>query len=230
MPEGVPEHFAEVFAKRGKAKREAWMALFEQYKAAHPDLADQLYRMQHRQLPDNWDKGIPTFPADPKGIASRDSSGKVLNALAQNIPWLIGGAADLAPSTKTRYTFEGAGDFSPSDYAGRNFHFGIREYAMGLIINGMSLSKVRGFGSGFMIFSDYSRPTIRLAAIMEIPVIYVFTHDSSEWARTVQRISPSSNSLSLRAIPGLLNFRPGDANEVAECWKVIMHFGTSPPR
>ena len=154
------------------------MAGFNQYKAQFPELADHLYKMQHRQLPDGWDKDLPVFPADPKGVAGRDASAKVENVVAQRVPWLIGGAADLAPSTKTRLTFEGAGDFSAESYGGRNFHFGIREHAMGSVLNGMSLSKIRPFGSGFMIFSDYGRAPIRLAAIMEIPVIYVFTHDS----------------------------------------------------
>ena len=164
--------------KRGHDAREAWMKMFGDYEKQFPELADHLNRMQHRKLPDGWDKNLPTFPADVKGVAGRDSSSKVLNAIAKNVPWLIGGSADLAPSTKTRLTFEGAGDFTAQDYGGRNFHFGVREHAMGAILNGMSLSKIRPYGSGFLIFSDYERPAIRLAAIMEIPVIHIFTHDS----------------------------------------------------
>ena len=178
VPEGVREHFAAGMGARGAKRRGEWMALFEGYKAKYPAQADALYRMQHRQLPEGWDKGFPSFPPDAKGVAGRDASAKVLNAVAQNIPWIIGGSADLAPSTKTRLTFEGAGDFEAGSYGGRNFHFGIREHAMGAILNGLSLSKVRPYGSGFLIFSDYGRAPIRLAAIMEIPVIYVFTHDS----------------------------------------------------
>src|SRR5262249_6637973 len=153
-------------------------AKIKEYKAKHYELADELYRMQHRQLPEGWDKGLPTFPADAKGLATRDSSGKVLNALAKNVPWLMGGSADLFPSTKTRPTFDGAGDFEAGSYGGRNFHFGIREHSMGAELNGMSLVKVRPYGSTFLIFSDYCKPAIRLSAIMELPVIWIFTHDS----------------------------------------------------
>jgi transketolase len=184
--------------------------------------------MQHRELPDGWDKNLPVFPADPKGLASRDSSAKVLNVLAQNVPWLVGGAADLAPSTKTRLTFDGAGDFEADNYAGRNFHFGIREHAMCSILNGMSLSKVRAFGSGFMIFSDYSRPPMRLAAIMEIPVIYVFTHDSIGVGEDGPTHQPIEQLASLRAVPGFITLRPADANEVTEAWRVIMQFRHEP--
>jgi transketolase len=184
--------------------------------------------MQRRELPDGWDKNLPVFPADPKGIASRDSSAKVLNVLAQNVPWLMGGAADLAPSTKTRFTFEGAGDFEADNYAGRNFHFGIREHAMCSILNGLSLSKIRPFGSGFLIFSDYSRPPMRLAAIMEIPVIYVFTHDSIGVGEDGPTHQPVEQLASLRALPGFLTLRPADANEVTEAWRVIMQLRHEP--
>jgi transketolase len=228
VPDGVREHFDEGIGKRGRELRAAWMILFDQYKVQHPEAADHLYKMQHRQLPDGWDRDIPTFPADPKGMAGRDASGKVLNAIAKNLPWLIGGAADLAPSTKTRFTFEGAGDFEAGSYGGRNFHFGIRENAMASILNGLSLSKVRPFGSGFLIFSDYSRPGIRLAAIMEIPVIYVFTHDSIGVGEDGPTHQPIEQLPSLRSVPGLHNFRPADANEVAECWRVIMQLRHEP--
>jgi transketolase len=184
--------------------------------------------MQHRQLPDGWDKDIPTFPPDEKGVAGRESSSKVQNAVAKNVPWLMGGSADLTPSTKTRISAEGAGDFEADNYAGRNVHFGIREHAMGSILNGLSLSKVRPYGSGFLIFSDYGRAPIRLAAIMEIPVIYVFTHDSIGVGEDGPTHQPIEQILSLRAIPGLIVLRPGDANEVAESWRVIMQLKHEP--
>ena len=178
VPDGVYDHFRQGIGKRGKDLRDAWFERIAEYRKQYPELAEELFRMQHRQLPEGWDRDLPEFPADPKGLATRESSAKVLNAVAKNIPWLIGGSADLAPSTKTRLTFEGAGDFSAENYAGRNFHFGIREHAMGAILNGMSLVKVRPFGSGFFIFVDYMRGSLRLSALMEIPVIYIFTHDS----------------------------------------------------
>jgi transketolase len=228
VPDGVREHFAAVMGKRGHDLRTAWEATFAQYTKTSPALADQVTRMQHRQLPEGWDKNLPVFPADPKGMASRDSSAKVLNVLAQNVPWLIGGAADLAPSTKTRLTFDGAGDFEADNYAGRNFHFGIREHAMCSILNGMSISKIRAFGSGFMIFSDYSRPPMRLAAIMEIPVIYVFTHDSIGVGEDGPTHQPIEQLASLRALPGFITLRPADANEVTEAWRVIMQLRHEP--
>ena len=220
VPDGVYEYFRDGIGRRGKALRDDWFGRIERYRAEHPELADELYRMQHRQLPDGWDSGLPSFPADSKGMATRVSSGLVLNAIAKNVPWLIGGAADLAPSTKTRLTFDGAGDFEAGEYEGRNFHFGIREHAMGAILNGMALVKVRAFGSGFLIFSDYGRMPIRLAAIMEIPVIYVFTHDSIGVGEDGPTHQPIEQLASLRAIPGLIVIRPGDANEVVEAWKV----------
>jgi transketolase len=228
IPDGVREHFAAVMGKRGHDLRTAWEATFAQYTKTSPALADQVTRMQHRQLPEGWDKNLPVFPADPKGMASRDSSAKVLNVLAQNVPWLIGGAADLAPSTKTRLTFDGAGDFEADSYAGRNFHFGIREHVMCSILNGMSLSKIRAFGSGFLIFSDYSRPPMRLAAIMEIPVIYVFTHDSIGVGEDGPTHQPIEQLASLRALPGFITLRPADANEVTEAWRVIMQLRHEP--
>ena len=227
VPEGVREHFQKGIGARGKKLRDEWMAKFEEYKKKYPELADHLYKMQHRQLPTGWDKDLPVFPADPKGMAGRDSSGKVLNAAAKNIPWLLGGSADLSPSTKTRLTFEGAGDFLP-DSRGRNLHFGIREHEMGAILNGLSLSKVRPFGSGFLIFSDFSRQAIRLAAIMEIPVIYIFTHDSIGVGEDGPTHQPIEQLASLRAIPGLLTIRPGDANEVAEAWRMILQLRHEP--
>jgi transketolase len=222
VPDGVREHFAAGIGARGAKLRQEWRALLDSYKAKYPDEADALSRMQRRQLPDGWERAIPTFPADPKGMAGRDASAKVLNAVAQRIPWLIGGSADLAPSTKTRLTFDGAGDFEAATYSGRNFHFGIREHAMGAILNGLSLSKIRPYASGFLIFSDYGRAPIRLAAIMEIPVIYVFTHDSIGVGEDGPTHQPIEQILSLRAIPGLITIRPCDANEVAEAWRVTL--------
>jgi transketolase len=222
VPDGVREHFTAGIGARGAARRQEWLARFDAYKATYPAEADALSRMQRRQLPDGWEQAIPTFPADPKGLAGRDASAKVLNATAQRIPWLIGGSADLAPSTKTRLTFDGAGDFEAGAYAGRNFHFGIREHAMGAVLNGLSLCKIRPYGSGFLIFSDYGRAPIRLAAIMEIPVIYVFTHDSIGVGEDGPTHQPVEQVLSLRAIPGLITIRPCDANEVAEAWRVTL--------
>ena len=228
MPPEVVAHFQENLGARSHALREAWLAKFDEYKAKFPELADQLYRMQHRQLPDGWESAIPTFAADAKGVAGRDASAKVLNAVAQKVPWLIGGSADLAPSTKTRLTFEGAGDFTAESRGGRNFHFGIREHAMSSILNGLSLSKVRPYGSQFLIFSDYARPAIRLSALMELPVIYVFTHDSIGVGEDGPTHQPIEHLASLRAIPGLVTLRPGDANEVLEAWKVIMKMRHEP--
>jgi transketolase len=207
---------------RGASLRAAWMEQLGRYRAAHPDLAGELDLMQHRRLPEGWDKDLPSFPADPKGLAGRDASQKVLNVLAQRVPWLMGGSADLAPSTKTRLTFEGAGDFSAENRGGRNFHFGIREHTMGAIINGMSISKVRPYGSGFLIFSDYGKAPIRLAAIMEIPVVYVFTHDSIGVGEDGPTHQPIEQLAALRAIPGLITIRPADANEVTEAWRFLM--------
>ena len=228
IPPGVYEHFREGIGNRGKQLRDAWFARIVEYRKQYPELADQLNRMQHRQLPDGWDQGIPEFPADPKGLATRDSSGKVLNALAKNVPWLIGGAADLAPSTKTRLTFEGAGDFSAENYAGRNFHFGVREHAMAAVVNGMSLVKVRPYGSGFLIFIDYMRGALRLSALMELPVIYVFTHDSIGVGEDGPTHQPVEQLAGMRATPGLIVIRPSDANEVREAWKVIMQLHHEP--
>jgi len=222
VPDGVREHFAAGIGARGGALRKDWIDLFDAYKAKYPAEADALVRMQRRQLPDGWEQAIPSFPADAKGLAGRDASAKVLNAVAQRIPWLIGGSADLAPSTKTRLTFDGAGDFEAASYAGRNFHFGIREHAMGAVLNGLSLSKIRPYGSGFLIFSDYGRAPIRLAAIMEIPVVYVFTHDSIGVGEDGPTHQPVEQVLSLRAIPGLITIRPCDANEVAEAWRLTL--------
>ena len=222
VPDGVYDHFQAGIGKRGSDTRDAWLAKFEQYRAAYPELADHLYRMQHRQLPPDWEKALPVFPTDSKGMAGRDASGKVLNAVAKRVPWLLGGSADLAPSTKTRLTFDGAGDFSADNYSGRNLHFGIREHAMGSVLNGLSLSKIRPYGSGFLIFSDYARGPIRLSALMELPVIHIFTHDSIGVGEDGPTHQPVEHLISLRAIPGLIVLRPGDANEVSEAWRLIL--------
>jgi transketolase len=233
VPDGVREHFQAGMGKRGRELRDAWNIRLSDYKAKYPELADHLRRMQQRELPEGWDKNLPKFPPDAKGKAGRDASAEVLNIVARNVPWLMGGAADLAPSTKTRLTFkvdgkEVAGDFLARDYGGRNMHFGIREHAMGAIVNGLALSKVRAYGSGFLIFSDYGRAPLRLAAIMEIPVIYVFTHDSIGVGEDGPTHQPIEQLASLRAIPGLLTIRPADANEVVEAWKAIMQFRHEP--
>jgi transketolase len=228
VPDGVREHFADGIGARGAALHRAWLQLFESYRMQYPAEADALSRMQRRELPDDWAKDLSAFPPDAKGFAGRDASGRVLNALAQRIPWVMGGSADLAPSTKTRLTFDTAGDFSAASYQGRNVHFGVREHAMGAILNGLSLAKVRPFGSGFLIFSDYGRAAIRLAALMEIPVIYLFTHDSIGVGEDGPTHQPVEHLLSLRAIPGLMTLRPADANEVVESWKVIMQLRHRP--
>ena len=228
VPDGVYQQFTAGIGARGGELRRAWFELFEKYKKQYPDEADHLDRMQRRQLPEGWDRGLPTFPPDPKGLATRDSSSKVLDAVAKNVPWLIGGAADLFPSTKTRLTFEGAGDFEAGSYGGRNLHFGIREFGMSAIANGLSLSKVRPYASTFFIFSDYARGAIRLSALMEIPVIYVFTHDSIGVGEDGPTHQPVEQLASLRAVPGLIVLRPADANEVVEAWKVIMQLRHEP--
>jgi transketolase len=228
VPDGAREHFAAGIGKRGHDLREAWMEKLNNYGKLFPQLAGELVRMQRRELPDGWDNDLPSFPADPKGLATRDSSGKVLNALARNIPWLMGGSADLAPSTKTRLTADTFGDFAPSNGRGRNMHFGIREHAMAAIANGLSLSKIRPFCSTFLIFSDYCKPAIRLSAIMEIPTIYIFTHDSIGVGEDGPTHQPIEQLTSLRSIPGLITIRPADANEVVEAWKLIAQLRHSP--
>jgi transketolase len=228
VPDGVYEQFQGGIGAHGRAARDAWMERFASYEQSYPELADQLLRMQRRELPEGWDRDIPEFPPDDKGLAGREASSMVMNVVAQNVPWLLGGAADLAPSTKTRLSFDGAGDFSADDRSGRNLHFGIREHAMGAIINGLSLSKLRSFGSGFLIFSDYARTPTRLAAIMEIPVLTIFTHDSIGVGEDGPTHQPIEQLAALRAMPGLITIRPGDANEIAEAWRVIMQLQHDP--
>jgi len=222
VPDGVRERFRDGVGRRGRGLREAWLAMFESYRSKYPDLADQLHRMQQRELPAAWDADLPAFAADAKGLATRDSSGKVLNAIAAHYPWLIGGAADLAPSTKTNLNFEGAGDVEQDRPGGRNLHFGIREHAMGAILNGLAVSKIRPYGASFLIFSDYMKPPIRLSALMELPVIYIFTHDSIGLGEDGPTHQPVEQLVALRSIPGLITLRPADANEVVEAWRVII--------
>ena len=228
VPDGVLEHFREGIGKRGRRAAQKWEKLFADYAKKFPELADQIKRMQHRELPEGWDKNLPTFPADAKGMATRESSGKVLNASQQNIPWLVGGSADLASSDKTRLKFDGAGDFQAGSYGGRNLHFGVREHGMGAAMNGMAVSKIRPFGGTFFNFSDYMRPAMRLAALMEIPVIYIFTHDSIGLGEDGPTHQPIEQLAALRAMPNLMVLRPGDANEVVEAWKVVMQLQHEP--
>ncbi|HTW28062.1 MAG TPA: transketolase [Acetobacteraceae bacterium] len=222
VPDGVYQRFQDGVGARGAAAEAEWKAMFERYRAAHPDLASQFEAMQVRDVPEGWEHAIPSFPADPGGIASRDSSGKVLNKLAETVPYLLGGAADLSPSTKTDLKFKEAGEFEADNYAGRNFHFGIREHAMGAICNGMALSKLRPYGSGFLIFSSYMRMPIRLSALMELPVTWVFTHDSIGLGEDGPTHQPIEQLAALRGIPGMHVMRPCDANEVAEAWRVVL--------
>jgi transketolase len=226
VPDGVREHFAAGIGARGAAARQGWETLFADYRRQFPELATEIDQMQHRELPAGWERDLPLFPADPKGIAGRDASGKVLNALAGNIPWLLGGAADLGPSTKT--ALAGAGDFEAANPGGRNLHFGIREHAMAAIVNGLSLSKLRPFGATFFIFSDYARPAIRLSAIMELPVIWVFSHDAMGDGEDGPTHQPVEQLVSMRAIPGLTLLRPADANEVVEAYRFIMRLRHRP--
>ena len=228
VPDDVYEHFASGIGARGARARRQWTELFAAYRSKYPELADEIERMQRRDLPADWDRDLPVFPADPKGIAGRDASGKALNVLARNIPWLLGGSADLGPSTKTTLTYEGAGDFQADNPAGKNLHFGIREHAMAAIVNGLSLSKLRAFGATFFIFSDYARPAIRLSALMELPAIFIFTHDAMGDGEDGPTHQPVEQLASLRAIPGVVTLRPGDANEVMEAYRYIMQLRHEP--
>ena len=228
VPDAVREHFAAGVGARGAQARRDWTELFTAYRAKHPELANEIDLMQRRELPAGWDRGLPVFAADPKGIAGRDASGKVLNVLAQNIPWLLGGSADLGPSNKTILTYEGAGDFQADTRGGKNLHFGIREHAMAAAVNGLSLSKLRAFGATFFIFSDYARPAIRLSALMELPTIFIFTHDAMGDGEDGPTHQPVEQLASMRAVPGLVVLRPGDANEVVEAYRYIMQLRHQP--
>ncbi len=228
VPDAVRAHFAAGIGARGAQARSRWTELFAAYRSKYPQLATEIDLMQRRELPGGWDRGLPVFPADAKGIAGRDASGKVLNVLAQNIPWLLGGSADLGSSNKTTLTFEGAGDFEPGTPGGRNLHFGIREHAMAAAVNGLSLSKLRAFGATFFIFSDYARPAIRLSALMELPTIFVFTHDAMGDGEDGPTHQPVEQLASFRAEPGLVVLRPADANEVVEAYRYIMQLRHEP--
>lgn len=222
VPEGVREHFQQGIGRRGAELRANWQKLYVEYGKQFPEQAKQIALMQKRELPEGWDKGLPVFPADAKGMATRESSGKTVNSLAKNIPWLIGGSADLAKSNKTNLDFPGAGEFFAGQYAGRNIHYGVREHAMGAAMNGMALIKLRPFGGTFFNFSDYLRPTLRLAALMEDPVVFVFTHDSIGLGEDGPTHQPIEQLASLRAMPNMITIRPGDANETVEAWKIAV--------
>jgi transketolase len=228
VPDGVYEHFNSGIGNRGAEARRKWTEKFESYRAQFPDLALEIELMQHRELPAGWDRNLPVFPADSKGLAGRDASGKTLNVLAQNIPWFLGGSADLGPSNKTLLTYDGAGDFQAETPGGKNLHFGIREHAMAAIVNGLSLSKLRSYGASFFIFSDYARPAMRLAALMELPSLFVFTHDAMGDGEDGPTHQPVEHLASLRAIPGLITLRPGDANEVVEAYRYIVQLRHQP--
>ena len=228
VPKGVREHFAAGIGARGAEARKKWTELFSAYRAKHPELATEIDQIQRRELPAGWDRDLPVFPADPQGVAGRAASGQVLNALAKNIPWLLGGSADLGPSNKTTLTFDGAGDLQADTPGGRNLHFGIREHAMAAIVNGLSLSKLRAFGATFFIFSDYARPALRLSALMELPTIFVFTHDAMGDGEDGPTHQPVEQLASLRAVPGLVVLRPGDANEVVEAYRVVAQLRHGP--
>jgi transketolase len=228
VPDGVREHFVAGIGVRGATARRKWNDLMAAYCAKHDALAGEIEQMQRRELPAAWDRDLPVFPADTKGIAGREASGRVLNALAQTVPWLLGGSADLAPSNKTTLKFDGAGDFQPGNRGGRNLHFGVREHAMCAALNGMSLSKLRPFGGTFFIFSDYARPALRLSALMELPTIFVFTHDAMGDGEDGPTHQPIEQLASLRAMPGLTLIRPGDANEVVEAYRYVMQLRHRP--
>ena len=228
VPDGFYDHFNSGIGARGDSVRRQWTELFAAYRGTYPELAQEIDLIQRRDLPTGWDRDLPVFPADPKGIAGRDASGEVLNRLAQNIPWFLGGSADLGPSNKTTLKYEGAGDFQAGNYHGKNLHFGIREHAMAATVNGLSLSKLRAYGATFFIFSDYARPAIRLSALMELPTIFIFTHDAMGDGEDGPTHQPVEHLASLRAIPGLVTIRPGDANEVVEAFRYVMQLRHQP--
>jgi transketolase len=228
VPDGVPEQFDAGIGTRGAEARRRWEALFADYRRQFPEFATEIERMQRRELPTGWDRNLPSFPPDSRGIAGRDASGQVLNVLAQNIPWFLGGSADLGTSNKTTLKFPNAGDFEAESPGGRNFHFGIREHAMAAIVNGLSLSKLRAYGATFVIFSDYARPAIRLSALMELPTIFVLTHDAMGDGEDGPTHQPVEHLVSLRAIPGLVVLRPGDANEVVEAYRYVLQLRHEP--
>jgi transketolase len=229
VPDGVYDRFKNGIGKRGGENHAAWSKKYAEYKAKYPELDQQIQTMEKWELPKGWDKDLPNFPADAKGVATRDSSGKVLNALAKNIPWLIGGSADLAHSNKTNLTFEGAGEFFPEDaYKGRNLHFGVREHAMGAAVNGLSVSRLRAFSATFFNFSDYMKPAMRIAALEETPSMFIFTHDSIGLGEDGPTHQPIEQLAGLRAMPNMMVLRPGDANEVVESYKLMIQSRFTP--
>jgi transketolase len=228
VPAGVREHFAEQFGARGARLNSEWRSTLARYRAEYPDLAAQIDSINERGLPPGWETALPVFPPSASGMSTRDASGKVLNAMAERIPWIIGGAADLAPSTKTRLTFDGAGDFQPDNRRGRNMHFGVREHAMCAAVNGMTLTGLRAFGSGFLIFTDYARGAIRLSSLMDLPVLHIWTHDSISVGEDGPTHEPVEQLVSLRAIPGMVVIRPADANEMSEAFRCILQLRHRP--
>ena len=217
VPPEVPAHFRANFGARGRKLHDEWKALRDEYARQFPELGQELDLLVHHKLPDGWDAEMKPFPADAKGMATRASSGKVLNQIAKRLPWLVGGSGDLAPSTLT--LIDGGGDFEAGSYGSRNLHFGIREHAMGAAVNGMCLTGLRAFGATFFVFTDYMRPSIRLAAIMGLPAFWVFTHDSIGVGEDGPTHQPIEHLAALRTIPNLTVIRPGDANEVAEAYR-----------
>ena len=228
VPDGVYEHFDQALGERGRRLHREWNETLAAYRQNYPELAEQLRAMRSRELPKDWDANLPSFPADKKGVATRELSGKVLNIIAERYPWLLGGAADLGASTKTPLKFATAGDFEAAERGGRNLHFGIREHAMGAVLNGLALDGLRPFGSSFLIFSDYMRPPMRLAALMRLPVIYIFTHDSIGLGEDGPTHQPVEQLIGLRSVPGLVTLRPADANEVVEAWRLIVGLKDAP--
>jgi transketolase len=232
VPDGVRQQFSAQFGARGARLNAAWQDTFGRYSNQYPDLAEQVICISKRGLPPGWEAALPVFPPSATGLSTRDASGKVLNAVAERIPWIIGGAADLTPSTKTRLTFQAAGDFQPrgtlGDYRGRNMHYGVREHAMCAAVNGMTLTGLRAFGSGFLIFTDYARGAIRLASLMDLPVLHIWTHDSISVGEDGPTHEPIEQLVSLRAIPGLVVIRPADANEMSEAYRCILQLQHRP--
>ncbi|MFZ0019140.1 MAG: transketolase [Acetobacteraceae bacterium] len=232
VPDGVRQHFSAQLGARGARLNAEWQDTFQRYLNQYPDLAEQVVCMSKRGLPSGWEAALPDFPPSATGLSTRDASGRVLNAVAERIPWIVGGAADLTPSTKTRLTFETAGDFQPGEplgnRRGRNMHFGVREHAMCAAVNGMTLTGLRAFGSGFLIFTDYARGAIRLASLMDLPVLHIWTHDSISVGEDGPTHEPIEQLVSLRAIPGMVVIRPADANEMSEAYRCILQLQHRP--
>ena len=232
VPDGVRQHFSAQLGARGARLNAEWQDTFQRYRNQYPDLAEQVVCMSKRGLPSGWEAALPDFPPSATGLSTRDASGRVLNAVAERIPWIVGGAADLTPSTKTRLTFETAGDFQPGEplgnRRGRNMHFGVREHAMCAAVNGMTLTGLRAFGSGFLIFTDYARGAIRLASLMDLPVLHIWTHDSISVGEDGPTHEPIEQLVSLRAIPGMVVIRPADANEMSEAYRCILQLQHRP--